>query len=96
MSKKKHKPYEPTAIELTQLKEYITIFIEHGFQEQRYTNEYITERNLWHRFTAIRSHNDHGMSLQVPGILPIFYAITCDMLKIQGGSGAPLDKATPY
>jgi hypothetical protein len=40
--------------------------------------------------------NDHGHMSDVKGITPNNFAIVCDILKIQGGDGAPLKRYRKY
>lgn len=81
--------------ELNEIKNYINIYKKHNFKEHYEVNEFISKMNLWGKFPKIRSLNDHG-SYRVQGILPKFFAIICEELNIEGASGAPLDRATPY
>lgn len=87
--------YKLSVSEVSQLKEYLAIYAGHGFKNQADANKYITDSNLWDDFKDIRSMNDHGQYVNIPGILPKFYKVTCEILKL-AGLGAPLTKATKY
>lgn len=82
--------------EIEQIKSYMNIYNIQGFKSQKEANKYITKKNRWGEFPDIRSLNDHGAYKNVPGILPKFYRITCEILDITKGNGAPLIKATKY
>lgn len=82
--------------EMVQIKSYMAIYSEHNFKTQKATNNYITDTKRWDEFPDIRSLNDHGSYTNIPGILPKFYRITCEILKITKGHGAHLTKATKY
>lgn len=87
--------YKLSVSEASQLKEYLAIYAGHGFKKQADANKYITDNNLWDNFKDIRSMNDHGPHVNIPGILPKIYKVTCEVLKL-AGLGAPLTKATKY
>lgn len=87
--------YKLSVSEMSQLKAYLAIYAEKGFKRQSDANQYITDNNLWDKFKDIRSMNDHGQYVNIPGILPKFYKVTCEILKL-AGLGAPLTKATKY
>ncbi|MGN5012579.1 hypothetical protein ACTG24_16500 [Aeromonas veronii] len=82
--------------EIEQIKSYMNIYNIQGFKSQKEANKYITNKNRWGEFPDIRSLNDHGAYKNVPGILPKFYRIICEILDITKGNGAPLIKATKY
>ncbi|MGZ7455692.1 hypothetical protein ACXPVS_02450 [Pseudomonas sp. Ma2-10] len=88
--------YNLTKEEVVQIKSYMGIYCENNFKTQKAANNYITERKLWSEFPDIRSLNDHGLYINIPGILPKFYRITCEILEIMKGAGAQLTKATKY
>ena len=88
--------YNLSKAEMVQIKNYMAIYSEHNFKTQKAANNYITESKRWDEFLDIRSLNDHGSYINIPGIFPKFYRITCEILKITKGSGAPLIKATKY
>ena len=88
--------YNLTKEEVLQIKSYLGIYCEKKFKTQKAANNYITECELWGEFSDIRSLNDHGLYVNIPGILPKFYRITCEVLEIMNGAGAQLTKATKY
>ncbi|MGB3917610.1 hypothetical protein J9253_01100 [Thiothrix litoralis] len=88
--------YNLSRKEVDQIKNYIAIYSEHDFKNQSSTNNYITKSKRWDEFSEIRSLNDHGLHTNIPGILPKFYKITCEIFKISKGNGAQLTKATKY
>lgn len=88
--------YNLSRAEMVQIKNYMVIYSEHNFKTQNAANNYITENKRWDEFPDIRSLNDHGSYTNIPGIFPKFYRITCEILKITKGNGAPLTKATKY
>lgn len=90
------KKYNLSNNEVQQIKDYIRVYNEHGFNSQKDANNFITNENYWDKFPDIRSLNLHGTYKDVPGILPKFYRITCEILNITRGNGAPLKKATKY
>jgi hypothetical protein len=88
--------YSLTTGERGDLSVYIFLYEVWGCTEQGQLNNTISERGWWDGFPHIRSHNRHGPHL-VKGIMPRFYAATCDALKRRiAGNGAPLDDASPY
>jgi len=89
-------PYDLSLLESSQIKEYIEIYKEQSFEEHYEVNNFISNHNMWNRFSEIRSLNDHGKHKNIPGILPKFYAIVCEMLQIEGADGAPLEKSQKY
>ncbi|MBE8232090.1 MAG: hypothetical protein HAW67_00030 [Endozoicomonadaceae bacterium] len=88
--------YDLTESEVFQIKKYMDIFTDNKFIEQKQTNNFITEKKCWNEFSDIRSMNDHGEHKNIPGILPKFYKITCEILKLTKGNGTQLTKATKY
>jgi hypothetical protein len=88
--------YKLSKEETDQIKKYISIYSEHDFKSQNSANNYITKSKRWDEFPDIRSLNDHGSYANIPGILPKFYRITCEILRIERGGGAQLIKATKY
>lgn len=88
--------YNLTSKEESQVLEYIKIYKNESFEKHWETNNYITNNNLWDSFSEIRSLNDHGDHKRIPGILPKFYRIVCEILNIGSSNGAPLDKSEKY
>ncbi len=88
--------YNLSESEESQVKKYIDIFIDNSFEEHYQVNNYITNHNLWNEFSKIRSLNDHGLHKRIPGILPKYFKVVCEILSIIGAGGAPLDKSEPY
>lgn len=88
--------YDLTKPEMLQIKNYMAIYSENKFKTQKAANTYITDSKRWDEFQDIRSMNDHGVHINIPGILPKFYRITCEILKLIRGNGAQLTKATKY
>lgn len=88
--------YNLTSKEESQVLEYIKIYKNESFEKHWQANNYITNNNLWDSFSEIRSLNDHGDHKRIPGILPKFYGIVCQLLNIGGSNGAPLDKSEKY
>ena len=88
--------YNLTSKEKSQVLEYIEIYKRESFEEHWQVNRYITNNNLWDSFSEIRSLNDHGDHKRIPGILPRFYGIVCNVLNIGGSNGASLDKSEKY
>lgn len=82
--------------ESEEVERYMEIYKRNGFEEHYEVNRYITETHSWDEYPNIRSLNDHGEHMGIPGILPRFYAIICEELEIAGAGGVPLDKATHY
>lgn len=88
--------YNLTADEVNQIKKYMSIYGEKNFTSQKQANKYITYNNIWDEFPNIRSLNDHKEHKNVPGIIPKFYKITCDVLRLLKGDGNKLTKFTRY
>ena len=82
--------------ELEEIKNCIKIYRSNDFKEHHQINNYISENNLWHQFPTIRSLNDHGPHKEIKGIQPKYFAIICQILKISGGNGLPLDSYKKY
>lgn len=90
------KKYDLSNNEVEQIQGYMNIYNVHNFKSQKEANKFITNKIRWGEFPDIRSLNDHGAYKNVPSILPKFYRITCEILDITKGNGAPLIKATKY
>jgi hypothetical protein len=88
--------YKLTELEIIQIKKYMDVFVDNKFIEQKEANSFITEKRDWGMFSEIRSMNDHGEHKGIPGILPKFYRVTCEILNLTKGNGAHLTKATKY
>ena len=82
--------------ETREINEYIKIFREHGCTKQHEVNEIITKNKLWENFKTIRSLNDHGEFKEIKGIQPQYFEIVCNILKISGDKGLPLDGYQKY
>lgn len=82
--------------EENEINSYIYIYKKYNFVEHYEVNNFISRQNAWDKFPNIRSLNDHGVHKGIPGILPKFYAIICERLKIEGAGGAPIDEAHHY
>lgn len=75
---------------------YVQIYKEKSCTEQAEANNIISQERIWDEFPHIRSLNDHTIHLNVPGILPVYYAIVCKLLNIKGGRGLPLTNFRQY
>jgi len=82
--------------EASEIAAYVRIFQENNFKEHFQVNEYITNNDKWDEFSTIRSLNDHKEYKRIPGILPKYFEIICNLLNIGGASGRSLDSATHY
>lgn len=82
--------------ESKEINEYIKIFREHGCTKHHEVNEIITKYRLWDNFKTIRSLNDHGEFKEIEGIQPQYFEIVCNILKISGDKGSPLDDYKKY
>lgn len=82
--------------ETREINEYIKIFREHGCTKHHEVNEIITKNKLWENFKTIRSLNDHGEFKEIKGIQPQYFEIVCNILKISGDKGLPLDGYQKY
>ncbi|WP_049870662.1 hypothetical protein [Serratia sp. FS14] len=79
-----------------EINEYIKIYREHGCTKHHEVNEIITKNKLWGNFKTIRSLNDHGKFKGIKGIQPQYFEIICNILKISGDKGLPLDGYQKY
>jgi len=82
--------------ETSEISDYIKIFREHGCTKHHEVNEIITQRGTWSNFKVIRSLNDHGEHKEIEGIQPQYFEIVCNILKISGERGLPLDSYKKY
>ncbi|MEZ2634514.1 hypothetical protein ACBP95_02285 [Morganella morganii] len=82
--------------ESMEINEYIKIYREHGCTKHHEVNEIITKNRLWDNFKTIRSLNDHGEFKDIEGIQPQYFEIVCNILKISGDNGLPLDGYKKY
>lgn len=82
--------------ESKEINEYIKIFRKHGCTRHHEVNEIITKNRLWDNFKTIRSLNDHGKSKEIEGIQPQYFEVVCNILKISGDKGSPLDGYKKY
>ena len=85
-----------TSDESIEINEYIKIYRENGFTKHHEVNEFIAVNNIWDKFTTIRSLNDHGKYKDIEGIQPKYFEIICNILRISGEKGLPLDAYTTY
>ncbi|HDU6294664.1 TPA: hypothetical protein RFY33_004227 [Klebsiella aerogenes] len=79
-----------------EISEYIKIYREHGCTKHHEVNDIITKNRLWDNFKTIRSLNDHGEFIGIEGIQPKYFEIVCNILKISGDKGLPLDGYQKY
>lgn len=82
--------------ETEEINEYIKIFRDHGCTKHHEVNEIIAKNRLWNNFKTIRSLNDHGEFKEIEGIQPQYFEIVCNILKISGDKGLPLDGYKKY
>lgn len=82
--------------ETKEINEYIKIYREHGCTKHHEVNDIITKNRLWDNFKTIRSLNDHGEFKKIEGIQPQYFKIVCNILKISGDNGLPLDGYQKY
>ncbi|MCF6255809.1 MAG: hypothetical protein L3K25_05840 [Gammaproteobacteria bacterium] len=82
--------------ETSEINEYIKIFRDHGCTKHHEVNEIIAQRDEWDSFKTIRSLNDHGKHKEIEGIQPQYFEIICNILKISGEQGLPLDSFQKY
>lgn len=82
--------------ETEQLLRYLKIFISNDFRRHWEVNEYISENDIWDKFSELRSLNDHGYPTKIKGITPKYFAIVCRALNIGGDNGAPLQDYEKY
>ena len=85
-----------TSDESTEINEYIKIYRSNGFTKHHEVNEFITDNKIWDNFSTVRSLNDHGQYKSIEGIQPKYFEIICNILKISGEKGMPLDGYTTY
>jgi len=85
-----------TPDEVREIGEYIKIFRDFDCSEHHEVNEIIGQRNIWDNFKTIRSLNDHGEHKEIEGIQPKYFEIVCNILKISGSRGLPLDGYKRY
>ena len=82
--------------ETKEINDYIKIFREYDCTKHHEVNEIITKSGLWNNFKTIRSLNDHGKFKEIEGIQPQYFEIICNILKISGDKGLPLDGYKKY
>ncbi|WP_444994927.1 hypothetical protein [Aliikangiella sp. IMCC44359] len=82
--------------ESKEINEYIKIFREHGCTKHHEVNEIIAQSGGWDSFKTIRSLNDYGEHKEIEGIQPKYFEIVCNILKISGEKGLPLDSYKKY
>jgi len=82
--------------EVKEINEYIKIFRDHGCTKHHEVNDIIAQRGEWDSFKTIRSLNDHGEHKEIEGIQPQYFEIICNILKISGERGLPLDSFQKY
>ncbi|ENL8551363.1 hypothetical protein [Serratia marcescens] len=82
--------------ETKEINEYIKIYRDHGCTKHHEVNDIITKNRLWNNFKTIRSLNDHGEFKGIEGIQPQYFEIVCNILKISGDKGLPLDGYQKY
>ena len=82
--------------EAKEINEYIKIFRDHGCAKHHEVNEIIAQKGEWDSFKSIRSLNDHGEHKEIEGIQPQYFEIVCNILKLSGESGLPLDSFQKY
>ena len=85
-----------SSIEVSEINEYIKIFREHDCTKHHEVNEIISQISAWDNFKTIRSLNDHGEHKEIEGIQPQYFEIACNILKISGKKGLPLDSYKKY
>ncbi len=85
-----------TVHESMEIFNYMRDFKENFFQNLNELNNYITKNEEWEYYPTIRSLNTHGIHKDIPGIQPEYYKIVCRELKINGGTGKPLDNYKAY
>jgi len=91
-----YKGEELSLTEMNEIKEYVKIFNSNGCTKHHEVNLFITNNNAWGKFPTMRSLNDHAEHKKIKGILPKYFEIICEILKITGEKGAPLDKCIHY
>ena len=79
-----------------EINKYVRIFREFNCTKHHEVNEIISREGQWDNFKTIRSLNDHGEYKKIEGIQPQYFEIICNILKISGERGIPLDKYQKY
>jgi hypothetical protein len=92
----KASPKQLSNEEINQLLDYLFIYIGNNCATHWQVNNIISKANDWNSFSEIRSLNDHGYKTKVKGILPKYFAIVCEVLKVSGDGGNPLKDAKHY
>lgn len=82
--------------ESKEINEYIKIFCENGCTKHHEVNEIIAKSGKWDSFKTIRSLNDHGEHKEIEGIQPQYFEVVCNILRISGEKGLPLDSYKKY
>lgn len=82
--------------EKSEILKYIQIYQNNEFTKHFEVNDFISEKNRWDEFKSIRSMNNHGKYTEIKGIQPTYFKIICDILKISGEFGLPLDSYKEY
>lgn len=82
--------------ESKEINEYIKIFRDYGCTKHHEVNEIIAQSGRWDSFKTIRSLNDHGEHKEIEGIQPQYFEIVCNILRISGEKGLPLDSYKKY
>jgi hypothetical protein len=85
-----------TPDEVREINKYIKIYHNYSCSEHHEVNEIISQLKIWDDFKTIRSLNDHGEYKEIEGIQPKYFEIVCNILKISGGRGLPLDGYKKY
>ena len=85
-----------TSDESREISDYIEIYRTCDCEKHHEVNKIITQRNIWNQFRTIRSLNDHREYKEIEGIQPQYFEIICNILKISGGHGLPLDNYRKY
>ena len=85
-----------SANEANEIEEYIRIFRENSCTKHYDVNKIITQSGRWDSFKTIRSLNDHGEHKEIEGIQPQYFEIICNILKISGEKGLPLESYKKY
>ncbi|MEC4726209.1 hypothetical protein HWQ46_11670 [Shewanella sp. D64] len=88
--------WDLTPKEIVQLTRYIAIFKRCNFKEHWQVNEFISNKNAWGEFDALRSNNLHANDFTAKGIYPNYYRIVYEILNISGDSGTHLVNADRY
>jgi hypothetical protein len=82
--------------ENAEIEKYIKIFREYDCTKHHEVNEIIAQSGTWDNFKTIRSLNNHGKHEAIKGIQPKYFEIICNILKISGEKGLPLDSYRKY